>query len=48
MIESLNDIIENKKSTADTSLANSIESHLMYIEAEKSRLKGGKMLKVHK
>jgi predicted dehydrogenase len=47
LVESLYDMMEGN-ATAETSLERSIESHLMGIYAEKSRLEGGKLFYVHK
>ena len=46
MIAVLYDMISGE-SELKTSLAESIESHLMAIKAEESRLAGGKLLPVH-
>ena len=47
MIECLFDILEGR-GTEKTSLTNSVESHLMAIAAEESRLEGGKLVTVHR
>jgi hypothetical protein len=46
LINSLYDVLTGK-APEKTALINSIESHLIGILAEKSRLKGGKVYKVH-
>ena len=46
MIDSMYEVL-NGKGGADTSLVRSIESHLMAIGAEKSRLNGGERVKIH-
>ena len=46
IINALYDILCGN-TTAETTLDASIESHLMGIRAEESRLQGGKSLKVH-
>ena len=46
IINTLYDILSDKQSAA-TALDASVESHLMGIRAEESRLQGGKLLKVH-
>ncbi len=46
LIKNLYDMIEGRASSV-TSLASSIESHLMGIAAEESRLQGGALMKVH-
>lgn len=46
LIENLYDMIEGKTSSV-TSLETSVESHLMGIAAEESRLSGGKLVQVH-
>lgn len=46
LIEDLYDMIEGRASSV-TSLASSVESHLMGIAAEESRLNGGMLVKVH-
>lgn len=46
LIEALYDVLEGKATSA-TSLESSIESHLMGICAEESRLQGGKLVSVH-
>ena len=48
MIDSLYEVLNKNTDLADTSLDRSIESHLMAIAAEKSRLSGGEMVKIHK
>ena len=46
LVEGLYDMLEGK-ATAETSLERSVESHLMGIYAEESRLAGGKLFYVH-
>ncbi|MBQ4053254.1 MAG: hypothetical protein IJD33_02840 [Clostridia bacterium] len=46
IINALYDILSGEQSAA-TALDASVESHLMGIRAEESRLQGGKLLKVH-
>ena len=48
MIDSLYEVINGNEENADTSLSRSIESHLMAIAAERSRLSGGERVKIHK
>ena len=48
MIDALYEVLSGNESGADTSLSRSIESHLMAIAAEKSRLSGGERVKIHK
>lgn len=48
MIEKLYNLIKNLDDDNDTSLENSIESHLMCCAIERSRLNGGIQQKVHK
>ncbi len=45
MIDALYDVITGKGGKVDTSLENSIESHIMALAAEKSRLSGGEVVK---
>ena len=47
MIDALYDVFNGNAQGADTSLTRSIESHLMAIAAEKSRLNGGECVKIH-
>ena len=47
MVDSLYEILTGRGERIDTSLENSIESHLMAIAAEQSRLAGGKLIQVH-
>lgn len=47
MIDALYDVFNGNAQGADTSLTRSIESHLMAIAAEKSRLNGGECIKIH-
>ena len=47
MIDALHEVISGNAQGADTSLSRSIESHLMAIAAEKSRLSGGERIKIH-
>ena len=46
LIETLYDILEGR-ATERTSLESSIESHLMGIAAEESRLRGGELIRIH-
>ena len=48
MIDAIYEMFVGNTSGADTSLECSIESHLMAIAAEKSRLNGGERIKIHK
>ena len=48
MIDATYEVLNGKSSGADTSLERSIESHLMAIGAEKSRLSGGERVVIHK
>ena len=47
MIDAMCEVLNGNAQGADTSLARSIESHLMAIAAEKSRLNGGERIKIH-
>ncbi len=47
MIDALYEVLSGNAQGADTSLECSIESHLMAIAAEKSRLNGGECIKIH-
>ena len=47
MIDALYNVFNGNAQGADTSLTRSIESHLMAIAAEKSRLNGGECVKIH-
>ena len=47
MIDALYELLNGKVSNAHTSLDRSIESHLMAIGAEKSRLNDGERIKIH-
>ena len=47
MIDAMYEVLNGNAQSADTSLARSIESHLMAIAAEKSRLNGGERIKIH-
>ena len=47
MIDAMYEVLNGNAQGADTSLARSIESHLMAIAAEKSRLNGGERIKIH-
>ena len=48
MIDAMYEVLTGNASGADTSLERSIESHLMAIAAEKSRLNDGERIKIHK
>ena len=48
MIDTLYEVLNGNANGADTSLTRSIESHLMAIAAEQSRLNGGECIKIHK
>ena len=48
MIDAMYDVFNGNAQGADTSLERSIESHLMAIAAEQSRLSGGERVKIHK
>lgn len=48
MIDAMYEVLNGNASGADTSLERSIESHLMAIAAEESRLNGGERVKIHK
>ena len=47
IIQSFYDMLSGK-SVIETSLSKSVESHLMALMAEKSRLENGKLIEVHK
>ena len=47
MIDALYEVVQGNAQSADTSLSRSIESHLMAIAAEKSRVNGGQRVKIH-
>ena len=47
IVNTLYDILEGKTSNR-TSLEESVESHLMAIAAEESRVQGGKLIEIHK
>ena len=48
MIDAMYEVLNGNAQGADTSLERSIESHLMAIAAEQSRLSGGERVKIHK
>ena len=48
MIDAMYEVLSGNAQGADTSLDRSIESHLMAVAAEKSRLSGGERVKIHK
>lgn len=48
MIDALYEVLSGNEQGADTSLDRSIESHLMAVAAEQSRLSGGERVKIHK
>ena len=47
MIDALYEVLSGNEQGADTSLDRSIESHLMAVAAEQSRLGGGERVKIH-
>ena len=47
MIDALYEAVCNGINDFDTSIVNSVESHLMAVAAEKSRIAGGKLIAVH-
>lgn len=47
MIDAVYEVLKGNADVADTSLDRSIESHLMAIASEKSRLSGGERVKIH-
>ena len=48
MIDAMYEVLNGNAQGADTALDHSIESHLMAIAAEQSRLSGGERVKIHK